>query len=144
MQPRITVITLGVDDLERAVKFYRDGLGLQTEGVVGTEFAYGDGASGAGRGADCQAGPGDLLGRLCRLLSRPRPASLGSRLEPAVVAPRVERASQLAHQAAGLATTAGLTHEPRPLGSPRHRGDRSQRRSAVHAETEATYGARSA
>lgn len=41
MRPRISVITLGVDDLERAVRFYRDGLGLETEGVVGTEFAHG-------------------------------------------------------------------------------------------------------
>jgi len=41
MQPRITIITLGVDDLERAVTFYRDGLGLATEGIVGTEFEHG-------------------------------------------------------------------------------------------------------
>lgn len=41
MQPRITVITIGVDDLERAVRFYRDGLGLPTEGIIGTEFEYG-------------------------------------------------------------------------------------------------------
>jgi uncharacterized protein len=41
MNPRITLITLGVDDLQRAVRFYRDGLGLKTEGVVGTEFEYG-------------------------------------------------------------------------------------------------------
>lgn len=41
MKPRITVITLGVDDLERAVAFYRDGLGLQTEGIVGKEFEHG-------------------------------------------------------------------------------------------------------
>jgi len=41
MKPRITLITLGVDDLQRAVRFYRDGLGLKTEGVVGTEFEYG-------------------------------------------------------------------------------------------------------
>jgi catechol 2,3-dioxygenase-like lactoylglutathione lyase family enzyme len=41
MKPRITLITLGVDDLERAVQFYRDGLGLKTEGIVGTEFEYG-------------------------------------------------------------------------------------------------------
>jgi catechol 2,3-dioxygenase-like lactoylglutathione lyase family enzyme len=41
MQPRITVLTLGVDDLERAVTFYRDGLGLKTDGIVGTEFEYG-------------------------------------------------------------------------------------------------------
>ena len=41
MKPRITVITLGVNDLERAVAFYRDGLGLRTDGIVGTEFAHG-------------------------------------------------------------------------------------------------------
>lgn len=41
MQPRITLITLGVDDLDRAVRFYRDGLGLQTGGIVGTEFEFG-------------------------------------------------------------------------------------------------------
>ncbi len=41
MKPRITVITLGVDDLERSLRFYRDGLGLPTEGIVGTEFEHG-------------------------------------------------------------------------------------------------------
>src|SRR4029450_728461 len=41
MKPRLTLITLGVDDLPRAVRFYRDGLGLQTDGIVGTEFEYG-------------------------------------------------------------------------------------------------------
>lgn len=41
MKPRITLITLGVDDLERALAFYRDGLGLVTVGIVGTEFEYG-------------------------------------------------------------------------------------------------------
>lgn len=41
MKPRITVITLAVDDLERAVRFYRDGLGLPTEGIVGREFEHG-------------------------------------------------------------------------------------------------------
>jgi uncharacterized glyoxalase superfamily protein PhnB len=41
MKPGITVITLGVDDLERALKFYRDGLGLPTQGIVGTEFKHG-------------------------------------------------------------------------------------------------------
>lgn len=41
MKPRITLITLAVDDLERAVAFYRDGLGLATKGVVGTEFENG-------------------------------------------------------------------------------------------------------
>lgn len=41
MQPRITLITLGVDDLEKALVFYRDGLGLPTEGVIGKEFEHG-------------------------------------------------------------------------------------------------------
>lgn len=41
MQPRITFITLGVDDLARAVAFYRDGLGWPTKGIVGTEFENG-------------------------------------------------------------------------------------------------------
>lgn len=41
MKPRITVITLGVDDLDRAVAFYRDGLGLQTQGIIGREFEHG-------------------------------------------------------------------------------------------------------
>lgn len=41
MKPRITVITLGVDDLERSLRFYRDGLGLKTEGIIGKEFDYG-------------------------------------------------------------------------------------------------------
>lgn len=41
MKPRITVITLGVDNLERAVRFYRDGLGFPTDGIVGAEFEHG-------------------------------------------------------------------------------------------------------
>ena len=41
MQPRITVLTLGVDDLDRAVSFYRDGLGFRTEGLVGPELEHG-------------------------------------------------------------------------------------------------------
>lgn len=41
MKPRITVLTLGVDDLERSLRFYRDGLGLPTEGIIGAEFEHG-------------------------------------------------------------------------------------------------------
>jgi catechol 2,3-dioxygenase-like lactoylglutathione lyase family enzyme len=40
MKPRITVLTLGVADLEQSVAFYRDGLGLPTDGIVG-EFEHG-------------------------------------------------------------------------------------------------------
>jgi catechol 2,3-dioxygenase-like lactoylglutathione lyase family enzyme len=41
MKARITVITIGVDDLERSLRFYRDGLGLATPGIVGSEFEHG-------------------------------------------------------------------------------------------------------
>lgn len=41
MRPHISLITLGVDDLERAVAFYRDGLGFTTTGIMGTEFENG-------------------------------------------------------------------------------------------------------
>jgi uncharacterized protein len=41
LKPRITVLTLGVNDLEASLRFYRDGLGLATEGIVGREFEYG-------------------------------------------------------------------------------------------------------
>lgn len=41
MKARITVITLGVDDLEASLKFYRDGLDLLTEGIIGREFEHG-------------------------------------------------------------------------------------------------------
>ena len=35
------MITIGVDDLRESLKFYRDGLGLKTEGIIGTEFEHG-------------------------------------------------------------------------------------------------------
>ncbi|MDQ7777339.1 VOC family protein [Paracoccus aminovorans] len=41
MKPRISVLTLGVADLERSLSFYRDGLGLPTKGIVGQEFEHG-------------------------------------------------------------------------------------------------------
>lgn len=41
MKPRITVITLCVDDLERAVNFYQHGLGFPTQGIIGKEFEHG-------------------------------------------------------------------------------------------------------
>ena len=41
MKPRITVITIGVDDLEKSLRFYRDGLGFPTQGIFGSEFEYG-------------------------------------------------------------------------------------------------------
>jgi catechol 2,3-dioxygenase-like lactoylglutathione lyase family enzyme len=50
MEPRIHVITLAVSDLDRALEFYRDGLGLESPGVIGTEFT-GDDTNPAGAAA---------------------------------------------------------------------------------------------
>jgi catechol 2,3-dioxygenase-like lactoylglutathione lyase family enzyme len=41
MRPRIKVLTLGVGDLEKSLGFYRDGMGLPTQGIIGTEFQDG-------------------------------------------------------------------------------------------------------
>jgi len=41
MKPYISVLTIAVTDLERSLAFYRDGLGLPTEGIVGREFEHG-------------------------------------------------------------------------------------------------------
>jgi catechol 2,3-dioxygenase-like lactoylglutathione lyase family enzyme len=41
MEPRITLITLGVEDLQRSLEFYRDGLGWPTEGIVGEDIENG-------------------------------------------------------------------------------------------------------
>lgn len=41
MRPAISVITLGVADLERACAFYHQGLGWPSKGIVGREFEHG-------------------------------------------------------------------------------------------------------
>jgi catechol 2,3-dioxygenase-like lactoylglutathione lyase family enzyme len=41
MKNQISLITIGVNDLERAVAFYRDGLGFASEGIVGTDIEHG-------------------------------------------------------------------------------------------------------
>ncbi|WP_207209478.1 VOC family protein [Frigidibacter mobilis] len=41
MKARISVLTLGVADLDQSLAFYRDGLGLPTDGIVGREFEHG-------------------------------------------------------------------------------------------------------
>src|ERR1700744_3011125 len=44
MKPRFTVLTLGVDNVERAYKFYHEGLGFPSKGIVGKEFEHGEAA----------------------------------------------------------------------------------------------------
>jgi uncharacterized protein len=41
MKSRISVITIGVNDIEESLRFYREGLGFPTEGITGKEFEYG-------------------------------------------------------------------------------------------------------
>ena len=41
MKARITMLTLGVDDLEQSLAFYGKGLGLPTKGIIGREFKHG-------------------------------------------------------------------------------------------------------
>jgi catechol 2,3-dioxygenase-like lactoylglutathione lyase family enzyme len=41
MKPDITMLTLCVEDLQRSVAFYKDGLGFSTKGIIGTEFENG-------------------------------------------------------------------------------------------------------
>jgi uncharacterized protein len=60
VQARLHVITLAVDDLERALSFYRDGLGLESPGIIGTEFP-GDGVNPAGAVAMFQLHGGLIL-----------------------------------------------------------------------------------
>ena len=40
MKPRISIITLAVDNLERSLNFYRDGLGLPTQGITDDHVAF--------------------------------------------------------------------------------------------------------
>lgn len=60
MEARIHVITLAVADLERSLAFYRDGLGLESPGIIGTEF-IGDDTHPAGAIAVFQLKGGLLL-----------------------------------------------------------------------------------
>jgi hypothetical protein len=64
MKPRISVITLGVADLERSLAFYRDGLGFPTQGIVGREFEHGAVAF-----FDLRAGSSSRCGRRPTLLT---------------------------------------------------------------------------
>jgi len=41
MKPRLNIVTLGVADLQKSLAFYRDGLGLPTKGITGTQFEDG-------------------------------------------------------------------------------------------------------
>jgi uncharacterized protein len=119
MQPRIHVITLGVGDLARALDFYRDGLGLESAGIIGTEFP-GDEQNPAGAAAMFQLDGGLILALYPRselakdagLPLGPAPAgfSIGH-----VVASKEEVDSVLAAAQAAGARLTGPPHD-RPWG----------------------------
>jgi uncharacterized protein len=66
MEPRLNVVTLAVEELDRALAFYRDGLGLQTSGVVATDLVDAEtGAAGAIVIFSLESGRRSRRGRAC-------------------------------------------------------------------------------
>jgi uncharacterized protein len=120
MDARIDVITLAVADLDRALGFYRDGLGLSSRGVIGTEFV-GDEVMPAGAIATFELNGGLLLALYPRTelakdanvkLGPPKPGefSIGH-----LVASRAEVDTLLARAEAAGATVTDTAHD-RPWG----------------------------
>jgi uncharacterized protein len=44
MEPRFSILTLGVNDIKKSYKFYHEGLGFPSKGIVGQEFEHGEAA----------------------------------------------------------------------------------------------------
>jgi catechol 2,3-dioxygenase-like lactoylglutathione lyase family enzyme len=120
MQPRIDVITLAVNDLDRALAFYRDGLGLDSPGVVGTEF-IGDDDNPSGAVAMFRLHGGLLLALYPRTeLAKDADVPLGPPKTGEfsighAVASRADVDALLAQAEAAGATATGPPHE-RPWG----------------------------
>jgi uncharacterized protein len=121
MEARIDIITLAVADLERALRFYRDGLGLESRGVIGSEFA-GDDANPAGAVALFELRGGLLMSLYPRAeLAKDAKVSLGPPQAGEfsigqAVASRAEVDAVLAHAQAAGATLTDQPHD-RPWGS---------------------------
>ncbi len=120
LRPRIDVITLAVTDLERSLAFYREGLGLDSPGVIGTEFP-GNETTPAGAVAMFQLQGGLILALYPRTeLAKDAGIPLGP---PAsgefsigyLVRTREEVDAVLARAAAAGATLTGAPHD-RPWG----------------------------
>lgn len=119
MKPRIHVITLAVDDLERSLRFYR-ALGFESPGVVGTEFT-GDDTHPGGAAAMFELGGGlilSLYGRsdLAKDANMPVTASAGGDFSIGhLVDSRAQVDIVLAEAQAAGATLTDAPHE-RPWG----------------------------
>jgi catechol 2,3-dioxygenase-like lactoylglutathione lyase family enzyme len=120
MQPRIHVITLAVDDLERSLRFYREGLGLDSPGVIGTEF-QGDDVNPGGAAAMFVLEDGLILslysrGNLAKDANIPTgPTSSGEFSIGQLVSSRSDVDSVLAQAVAAGATQTAEPHD-RPWG----------------------------
>ena len=122
MEPRVHVITLAVEDLQRALTFYRDGLGLPTEGVVGGEYEGSDTeAAGAVVMIHLDGGlilalyPRGELAKDARLPPTATPPASGSFSIGHIVGERSEVDALLARAQAAGATLTDEAHE-RPWG----------------------------
>ena len=118
MDGRIDVITLAVADLERSLAFYRDGLGLETTGVIGTEFE-GDETTASGAAAMFELHGGLILALYPDLakdaaVPAERPRSGGFSIGY-LAASRAEVDALLARAEAAGATLTDEPHE-RPWG----------------------------
>jgi uncharacterized protein len=120
MKPRIHVLTLAVNDLERSLAFYSDGLGLESPGVIGTEYP-GDETTPAGAAAMFELDGGLTLALYPRSeLAKDAGIPVG---EPAsgefsighIVASRAEVDELLTRSEAAGGTVTGRPHE-RPWG----------------------------
>ncbi|MGA8725126.1 MAG: VOC family protein [Acidimicrobiales bacterium] len=119
MKPRIHVLTLGVEDLERSLAFYRK-LGLESPGVVGSEFR-GDEEHAAGaivtfqldRGLILAVYPRSELAKDARI--DPPPPSSGS-FSIGHAVPRREDVDQMLEAAEAAGATVTVTAYDRPFG----------------------------
>jgi hypothetical protein len=120
MEPCVHVITLAVDDLERALTFYRDGLGLPTKGVVAEEYE-GSETEAAGAIVIFKLAGGLMLSLYPRTeLAKdaripPSPPASGEFSIGHIVGSRSEVDALLAKAQAAGATLTGEAHE-RPWG----------------------------
>lgn len=120
MEQHIDVITLAVSELERSFEFYRDGLGLESAGIVGTEYP-GDDVTPAGAAAMFKLQRGLLLMLYPRIeLAKDANIPLGPPQSGAfsighVVATRAEVDALLTRAEAAGATLTDRPHD-RPWG----------------------------
>jgi catechol 2,3-dioxygenase-like lactoylglutathione lyase family enzyme len=95
MKPRIHLITLAVDDLERSLAFYHDGLGLESEGLVGAEF-QGDEMNPNGTIALFRLGGGMVLSISAQRACKGRPRTVWRGQER-----RIQHRARRRHQGGG-------------------------------------------